>query len=175
MDASSGALVVTGGVGIGEDLNVGQSMSVEGMLELRGLNTSGATIGTSLDVSAGDILVSSGNIDVSGDVSIGGNITFGGKLGGNVQVVNTPTTLGNHYMVLVDSGTTITLPDLNVSTNQGVVYHIIKRVALTVTIQTTLTDVIVEAGGTVTTIDLDGLIHDRISLIGDDDNKWYTI
>lgn len=174
IDAGDGALVVAGGVGIGEDLNVGQSMSLVGALEINGLDGI-SVIGTSLDITAGDVMVASGNIDVTaGNVSIGGNVTFGGKLGGNVQVVTAPTTLGNHYMVLVDAEITVTLPNLVNVENRGVIYHIIKRVAGVVVVERSGGNEIVDAGGLVTSIDMDGLIYDRISLIGDDD-KWYTV
>ena len=43
------------------------------------------------------------------------------------------------------------------------------------TLVTRGSDEIVEAGGLLTSIDINGPIYDRISLIGDNDNKWYTV
>ena len=65
-DTGSGALVVTGGVGIGLQVNIGSNLDVGG----------NANVSGNLDV-GGDGTIG-GNLDVGGDGTIGGNLDVGG-------------------------------------------------------------------------------------------------
>jgi hypothetical protein len=177
IDAGSGALVVAGGVGVALDMYIGQDLNVTGGLEISGLDDMATPLATALTIDTGALEITDGDLRVvDGNAVVSDSISFGGKLGGSTQVVTTASVdIDNHYMILVDSMSTLNLPSLSLSDKQGVIYHIIKRVTDDVTINCNAGDNIVQGGGLVTSIVLDGGLYDRVSLMGDDDSKWYMM
>jgi len=102
---TSGALLVTGGVGIGANLDVGTTLEVAGTSELNGavsmtstLNvTDASTLGSTLKINSTINSTSStgnGALIVSGGAIIGKNLIIGGNLivEGNTTTINSTTT-----------------------------------------------------------------------------------
>jgi hypothetical protein len=177
IDAVSGALVVDGGVGVALDMYIGRDLNVTGGLEISGLDDMATPLATALTIDTGALEITDGDLRVvNGNAVVSDSISFGGKLGGSTQVVTTASVdIDNHYMILVDSMSTLNLPSLSLSDKQGVIYHIIKRTPDDVTINCNAGDSIVQGGGLVTSIVLDGGLYDRVSLMGDDGSKWYMM
>jgi hypothetical protein len=105
---SSGALVVSGGVGVGGNLFVGGNSATSGNVVM-----SSTTLSTS---------TSTGALLVSGGVGVGGNLFVGGSLfnasTGNIAIVNASTSV-NTATVNASTSIVITSTTLSTSTSTG--------------------------------------------------------
>ena len=89
--ASNGALTVTGGVGIGENLNVG------GTLNVSGATTCGSTLNVSGATTCGGTLTVNGISTFNADVNLVQTLTVGGIAKFNNDLQFSMSTLGNNY------------------------------------------------------------------------------
>ena len=111
-DLKSGALIVTGGVGIGKNLNVGEDVKIESVTQSTNPTTGALVV-------AGGVGIGE-NLNVGGDVNITGSLTASSidfkveKL--STETINTTTELlGNCKAVIFASREiTVTLPALDV-------------------------------------------------------------
>jgi hypothetical protein len=168
IDEMSGALVVDGGVGIAKNLNIG------GELNVTGKSTFGGDVLIS-SCSTCTALVVDGGTNLQGDLVVDDNISFGGRMNGRVRVSASSTNLDNDFILNVTALATITLPDLSVSSYTGVTYHIIKDTTADVIVNTAVpADKIINAGVELTTITLDGPIHERATFVSNG-VRWYLM
>ena len=168
IDEMSGALVVDGGVGIGKNLNIGGEVNVSGK----------STFGGDMLISSCSTctaLVVEGGTNLKGDLAVDDNISFGGRINGRVRVTASSTNLDNDYILNVTGLSTVTLPDLSNGSYTGVTYHIIKETVNDVVVNTAVpVDKIINAGSELTTITLDGPIHERATLVSNG-SRWYLM
>ena len=105
-DKDTGALVVNGGVGVEQNLNVGGNAGVGGNAAVSGNATVGGTLGVTGDATLGSNLgvagaVNAGSANVAGNTTVGGTLTVTGAiqvasatLSGNAQVGGTLAVAG---------------------------------------------------------------------------------
>lgn len=132
--SSTGALKVSGGVGIAKNLFVGQNLNVSGSTTIGSLITGNIT-GTSLNISGNAIVTGSLNVSSSGTFN-SLLVTNNGTIGGTLSVTGL-TTLGELH-----SGVT-TVDSLSVTNNQTI------GGTLTVTNATTLSNTLSISGSTI--------------------------
>jgi carbonic anhydrase/acetyltransferase-like protein (isoleucine patch superfamily) len=127
-NATTGALIVTGGTGIGQNLNIGQNLVAGGNGTFVGnanvglnLNVNGTgTIGADLNV--GNNAVVGNNLGVATNATVGQNLSVGNDANvGHDLTVSTNATVGQQLTV----GTDATVGrDLNVGRDASVVRHL---------------------------------------------------
>lgn len=168
IDEMSGALVVDGGVGIAKSVNIGETLNVTG----------NSTIGGTLTVSSANTssaLVVAGGVTLQNDLEVSDNISFGGRITGRIRTTGSSTALDNDFILNVTGLATIVLPNLANNDYDGVTYHIIKETASDVTVNTAVVaDKIVNSGTEVTSIVLNGPVHERSTFINNG-NRWYLM
>lgn len=147
--STTGALIVSGGVGIGENLNIGGNVNIES---------------TSTSSSA---------------LVVAGNVSIGGKFIVNVRqesLNTTPITLENDYILNVDNTSTIIVNVPDASSNTGVQYIIIKVNATPgqVTVTSVVASQLFSGGSTYTTIALTGGVGERMVLLSNG-LYWYVM
>jgi hypothetical protein len=104
----TGALVVAGGVGIGENLNVGGKGSIGGDMNLKGI-LSLTNITQSDNIGTGALTVA-GGVGIAKNLNVGGATTFENKLDVNGQVIihadlpNGKKEIINDYPLIVKGG-----------------------------------------------------------------------
>ena len=178
---TTGALTVAGGVGIGENLNVGGAIFINGQLvvttaSIGNLGTdrledvvnrgSSSTVAISIANTSGSTSTTNGALTVAGGVGIGENLNVGGAIFINGQQVVTTST--------VDSVSTSTLQDV---TNRGsATSNAIRVTNLTNSTSTVSGALIVDGGvGIGRNVNIGGnLFVDGINIFNADKNLWYV-
>jgi hypothetical protein len=120
-DTNTGALVVRGGVGIGENLNVFGAITGSN-LQIYGLPGSTSTINGILSVNTlritggvNTFCTATGSLQICGGIAVQGNVFSTGNVYANGYLVNTGTFSGG----TLSSKTTITSTETSTSTNTG--------------------------------------------------------
>ena len=120
-DTNTGALVVRGGVGIGENLNVFGAITGSN-LQIYGLPGSTSTINGILSVptlkitgGVNSFCTATGSVQIDGGMAVQGNIFSTGNVYANGYLVNTGTFSGG----TLSAKTTITSTETSTSTNTG--------------------------------------------------------
>jgi fibronectin-binding autotransporter adhesin len=138
-DTTSGALVVSGGVGIAKNLNVGGAVDMDTTL------------------------------NVDGDSTFVSSVDVGGRLTVRVRDVAGSTSLDDDYILNVSATGTVTLPDITDATYDGVTYIVVKQTATDVTVTTQAADKILSGGSELDSITLSGAVGERVQLISNGD------
>ena len=117
-NTTSGALIVDGGTGIGENLNVGQHLSITGVSTLTGITTTGNQLFVGTDFSVGGATTLTGitttgtALFVGDNLSVGGISTFIGiaTFKSDIAVIGVSTFVGvSTFKNAVGIGSTLTL------------------------------------------------------------------
>jgi hypothetical protein len=176
-NCTTGALIVTGGVGISKNLNVCGTLNVEGGLAgvTTILNTTQST-----DCTSGALLVSGGvgivkNLNVCGDTGVQ-NIDIGGRIKHRVRVTSSNTDLDDDYLLMCTNTGTINvdLPDVSDPLYVGVTYMVIKRTGNTVRVRGNGPDDIFYLGADLGQVNMTGAAGELLVVISDG-VKWYSI
>jgi hypothetical protein len=170
VNTGTGALIVTGGVGVAKNVNIGENLSVLLTSTLGGVVS--VTDATASISTATGALVVTGGVGVGGDSTLT-NLSIDGRISRKIRTTGVSTSLDNDYIINVSNAATITLPDITNSVYDGVTYIIIKATASTVVVDSG-TGGIFQTSGVSSTISMTGAIGERILLISNGIN-WYTM
>jgi hypothetical protein len=161
-DTTSGALIVTGGVGIAENLNVGGTFDVTGVVSV--------TDATSSTTPATGALLVTGGVGIGENLNVGGSLKVTGRTAGNVRTTAVSTSLDADYILNVTATSTVTLPDITNADYDGVTYIVVKQTADTVTVTTQAADKILSGGSEIDSVTLAGASGERLLMVSNGTN-----